>query len=628
MRFIKFEIKNFKGIKHLEIDLDKKPLGNIYTLVGLNESGKTTVLEAISYIISNNPTDFKALFDKTSYSSLDNPSDLVPLDKRGLFTGEISVEAFVQPDADDVKKIIKYAKDTLKIVLQETVLKDLFSIRHVESFENGNITGSTTIWDIKTNAKNMETDAYIPMDGSEDNWQALIKFIKNLIPKVMYFPTFLFEFPKKIYLQDNVLLDLQKEKVNSYYKAILQDILVSFAPDTTLSDMITERLESANNDKIRDAENILSRMSQHISSEIFTLWDNIFNVKSTTKQIEIKYGKEILPKQTKTTWYLEFRIKDGSNIYDIVQRSLGFRWFFCFLLFTHMRKTGDVLFLFDEPASNLHSSAQKQLLHCFSKIVSNKNSKIIYSTHSHYMINPNGLENTYIIENLGLKNTEDDINSFNAKDTDIQAVLYRSFVNENPTKLSYFQPILDLLQYQPSVLENIPDVAMFEGKTDHYFINYFAAANKQNDLHIMPGLGSGKLDALISLYLGWGRKFIIILDGDTAGLKEKNRYREEFLLPDEMLFTLDEIDSSWTCIESLIAKTDKDELSGSTKFDKKVLCRKFQEMLAQEAFSHKFDDLTTSNMNKLILFMKDKLGIGAPAIKRRSSFKKNAPAIK
>jgi predicted ATP-dependent endonuclease of OLD family len=48
MRFIGFEIENFKGIQKSSLDFSKVPHANIFTLVGLNESGKTTILEAIN----------------------------------------------------------------------------------------------------------------------------------------------------------------------------------------------------------------------------------------------------------------------------------------------------------------------------------------------------------------------------------------------------------------------------------------------------------------------------------------------------------------------------------------------------------------------------------------------------
>ena len=49
MEYVSFEITNFKGIDHVKVDLDRHPVGPVCYFVGLNESGKTTVLEAISY---------------------------------------------------------------------------------------------------------------------------------------------------------------------------------------------------------------------------------------------------------------------------------------------------------------------------------------------------------------------------------------------------------------------------------------------------------------------------------------------------------------------------------------------------------------------------------------------------
>ncbi len=48
MEYKSFHIKNFKGISDQTINRGKRSAGKVFTLVGLNESGKTSVLEAIS----------------------------------------------------------------------------------------------------------------------------------------------------------------------------------------------------------------------------------------------------------------------------------------------------------------------------------------------------------------------------------------------------------------------------------------------------------------------------------------------------------------------------------------------------------------------------------------------------
>ena len=44
----------------------------------------------------------------------------------------------------------------------------------------------------------------------------------------------------------------------------------------------------------------------------------------------------------------------------------------------------------------------------------------------------------------------------------------------------------------------------------------------------MPGGGAGSLDTLIRLHIGWGKSFVILLDGDAEGKKQLSRYEKEF----------------------------------------------------------------------------------------------------
>ena len=87
MRYKKFIIKNFKGINDLTIDLSKQPESHIYTFVGLNESGKTTILEAINTINTG-------YVPQTSHR-------LIPKHLKANFNGKVSVQAFVEVDDND-----------------------------------------------------------------------------------------------------------------------------------------------------------------------------------------------------------------------------------------------------------------------------------------------------------------------------------------------------------------------------------------------------------------------------------------------------------------------------------------------------------------------------------------------
>jgi len=97
MKYLKLNIKNFKGINKVEIDLTNS---RIITLVGLNESGKTTILEAIKL--------FYSLAKNKSLSQL----ELNNIRPKGIdFTGKISLSATLEFEPSDYKKIDNYLKE-------------------------------------------------------------------------------------------------------------------------------------------------------------------------------------------------------------------------------------------------------------------------------------------------------------------------------------------------------------------------------------------------------------------------------------------------------------------------------------------------------------------------------------
>ena len=81
------------------------------------------------------------------------------------------------------------------------------------------------------------------------------------------------------------------------------------------------------------------------------------------------------------------------------ERSAGFVWFFSFLVqFAQVRKTGSsLILLLDEPGLTLHGKAQGDLLRYFEeKLVPNH--QVIFTTHSPFMVPPDGLPNVRIVE--------------------------------------------------------------------------------------------------------------------------------------------------------------------------------------------------------------------------------------
>jgi ABC-type multidrug transport system ATPase subunit len=234
------------------------------------------------------------------------------------------------------------------------------------------------------------------------------------------------------------------------------------------------------------------------------------------------------------------------------------------LIFTEFRKEraddkGETLFLLDEPASNLHQYSQKKLLNLFEKLTDK--CKLIYSTHSHHLINPKFLSGTYIIKNEAINYKNDE--SFKQSKTDIKAILYKNFVAAYPNEKDYFQPILDSIHYCPSDLEKISNIVCVEGKNDYYTFKYIQNNFFKDEIafNFYPGAGVSKYEELFRLYLSWNKKFIAIFDADTQGKKEQKRYIKEISNElDGRIFTLEDIESGFSGQETEDLFTDTEKI--------------------------------------------------------------------
>lgn len=596
MRFKKIEIKNYKGINHLIIDFDKQPLSPVLTLVGLNESGKTSILEAINLLSKVVPQE--------------NRHELIPKNKKINFNDNVSVKGTIQVTDEDNNEIRKFLEskgyDEIEQLNEITINS---SYRYV----NSNPFTGAMHFDIDLKVKKKRAKKSIKLFQNKEDANAYKLFLsEKLIPKILYYPNFLYEFPNQI-----IIGDIEGNLKNTFYTEIVQDILHSIDSNLSVKSHLLDRLI---NDKKADREALdstLNKMSAVVTSKVFSAWGRLFKV--GRKEIVISPGSRENEKTNITEYYLEFKLKEGSDKFNISERSLGFKWFFTFLLFTEFRtnratEKSEILFLLDEPASNLHSTAQKNLIETFKEI--SAKSKLVYTTHSHHLINPQWLNGAYIVRNKAIK--YDDEFNYDSTNTDIEAILYKQFVSKYPNDTDYFQPILDILDVQPGMLEKVPQIVVTEGKNDFYALRLVGASMKKNSYpHIFPGTGVDKLYDIISLYLSWGKEFIVLLDSDQGGKKAKIAYQKEFgIAVADKIFLIDEIESSWKnfTMENLFDEIDRLEITKkfdplATSFDKGKFNTSLQSLYASNENPYKFHQNTMDSFTKVFDFINKKLNI-------------------
>lgn len=620
MKITGFDISNFKGISKAKIRFSDNDSARVHTLVGLNESGKTTLLEAMH---SFSPDAETELVVKSVNTASEQREQWIPRDKISNFTGEVSVTAHVTATPEDLQLLRdEYAKETgLKI--SDDGLSSEFTFRLVHSYKRGDYVSSARHVD-QTNLKVKGRRGKNFKEPTTDDLNVFTKIVRRQMPTVAYYPTFVFDFPERIYLTKR-----DSSPRNRFYRQLFQDILDFDGNGYTIKESILDRLQkeetkglwelwysgfagSTEEDKVKQ---VISRAERAVTKLIFSKWNEVFGEKAGAKEISIdllyekgkilKNEKGVDEEPTTHDAYIRFRIKDGANIYSVDDRSLGFRWFFSFLLFTqfriHRENQKPTIFLFDEPASNLHAAAQKKLLESFPAIAQPPH-RLIYSTHSHYMVEPKWLEQAYIVYNSSVSEYESIIDSGLVEDAkvDVSSVPYRQFVQEQPTHTSYFQPILDTLEIQPSKFDYKIGGLIVEGKSDYYSIKFCELCTGLKVVPVFPARGAGTMGSLVSLHRGWGLPVRVLFDSDRGGKDGKKNLKKEFSLTEEESTGLADLVNGLTSIEDLLSDSDKSKLCDESDLkEKTVLLRRVQESLASDV-PLELDETSRKRMAELL----------------------------
>ncbi len=599
MKFIEFNIKNFKGIKDATINLEG---GRIFTLVGLNEGGKTTLLEAIHSFSPDTDTE---LVVGSAEDIKEQRKQWVPRDKVSFFTGDVSVSALIEFEDGDVDEFIKQAKDKYDFNINKECFQESFVLTRITRFNDGDLDSSyfhcTIGYKIKLGKKRTYKS---PNDEERRN---LLEIVNVMLPRIAYFPTFVFNFPSKIYLTEG-----KGTKTNNYYKKLFQDILDYDNKGLTIEKNIVNRIRKPearlpwgefntwlnDSDEKSKIQQVVKIAERAITSVVFDKWKEVFKEDVGERKIVVSWepeerinkdGNDNKILTTEHDLYVTIEVEHETQRFEIKDRSLGFRWFFTFLLFTQFRVARSdrrpIIFLFDEPASNLHAAAQEKLVESFSEIATAPH-VFIYTTHSHYMIEPKWLEQTYIVQNGEIEKNVISESTRQDKTIDIKAINYRKFVNSNTSKssVSYFQPIMDRLDIAPSKFDYDKRGVILEGKSDYFIFRYLSEIHFKKKINFFPGVGATTLDPLISLQKGWGLPVLVLLDSDKAGEEAKQNYIDKYFLNNREIVCLGDLVDGLIAIESLLEPQDRDMIKKALSLDhnpnKKNICQFFQENLA------------------------------------------------
>lgn len=241
------------------------------------------------------------------------------------------------------------------------------------------------------------------------------------------------------------------------------------------------------------------------------------NVCEEFKRFYPKSELEIIVKFEANKLYVN--VITGGMVMSIGERSNGLRWYLGLFieLMAMDYKNKDVLFLLDEPGVFLHVNAQKELLALFNELCES-NGQLVYSTHLPYMLDT---ENIYCIRSV-------------EKDDDGQSHIFnRVYAGglELPSRQETLTPLINAMgcdmKYSMDISSRKNIVT--EGITDRMYLEAgIKGLGISDEINIIPSNGAASIANVVSILLGWGCDYKVVLDYDSQGFTQYKRLLKSF----------------------------------------------------------------------------------------------------
>jgi len=140
------QIRNFKGAADVSLSLAGKIATPVVTLIGLNESGKTTILEGLSYFVSNDSSVSEIFEGVHSPSAI---SGLIPIHQKAAFNGDISIIADVSLTPEDaLAAALAGQEGDVAVEIKKDTLTKNFKVVQTYKFVDSVNTDSKRIWHV------------------------------------------------------------------------------------------------------------------------------------------------------------------------------------------------------------------------------------------------------------------------------------------------------------------------------------------------------------------------------------------------------------------------------------------------------------------------------------------------
>lgn len=274
----------------------------------------------------------------------------------------------------------------------------------------------------------------------------------------------------------------------------------------------------------RTQETLLERANDLITRDFNEFWtQTIGDGKRLTLECQLKTRKQAGESVGKQ--YLVFWISDNPEKLYPEQRSKGVRWFLSFFLQMRAseRKHSARFFLLDEPGASLHAKAQINVLALIERIRTKLH--VVYTTHSPYLIE---YKHWYRISAVQRQDSEDDTSPTTVIDS-------HSLASASEDTLS---PILtamgENLSHQQAI--KVSGNIIVEELSAHYYLSAFWKLTQRTEpAYFVATTGVENVPKLAFMFLAWGLRFGILIDDDPHGREVFKRLKKELYRDDAEL---------------------------------------------------------------------------------------------
>lgn len=616
MKLKSFRIKNYKSI----VDSNECIISesdNITILAGQNESGKSSILQALRDYHNDSLSDEAIRIENEvpeitcSYIIEVGEHDIMINDLKEELPIPSAIEKYIRSlkeitfikTFDDLESpktfLIDKNKDSLEQILsKEIARKELSEINFQqdkifiegEDPENESEEEESKKDDSEEEKSDKEESGEEVGDEiglrSKNYLEQLTYILDSMKPVVIFFDDFCDLLPDKILIND---LTAKNKKAKGYQagKNIETILKVNF------TDL----------DKLGDSQRNRAQAQYHklITANFNEKWTQKINENDKAK-IHIKYEQGRAEKSAYLNFFIETK---DEEFLPPRQRSQGFRWFLSFYL--HLKaeseRNNSLIILFDEPGLFLHSKAQNDMVKVFEELA--LKNQILYSTHSPYLIDTSKLHRIKLVLNT---------REFG---TTIEKITTSKVKNQKDA----LKPIIDAIgleiatNFSPAKRKNV----ILEGISDYYYFQSFKKIlNIKEDYAFVPAMGCSNVHLLMELCIGWGLDWLIVFD-DKGVTKEYNKIKKFYFNNNEedarkKVFKLNGFEG----IEELFDDSDMNKLisnvgfkNGSKKGDfvsenggKELTARLFMEKITTDKYLKKdFTKSTIENFQKVFDFI-------------------------